>query len=401
MKKSISTAVALLSIGTPLFAQQAEKQQPATKLVKAEEIYPLQAALNKAGENAAELKKAIEQAPAEQRKGMVFLIAYMPDKDLRALKADFLLENVKWAYAAREKFPWAKKVPEDIFFNDVLPYAALNERRDNWRKDFFDRFSKHVEGAKTMEEAITKVNAAIKDEVKVDYNTKRRKPDQSPYESMEQNMASCTGLSILLNDAFRAVGIPSRVAGTPAWTTKRGNHNWVEVWTPSDKQWHFTEYYPDKNGMDHGWLLADAAQANPKSLYHSIYASSWKPADSHFPLVWNMRTREVHAYNVSERYIKLGGGDKKGAENMCEIRVDFYDGDKRTAIPVAIVQGDMVLAEGMTPKATDDMNRFFTAKVKKGQMYQIAWKLPNEKKWRSKPIQPKKEDKWLKETLRK
>ena len=405
MKVLISTATALLCISLPLHAQNAVKDAPATDKAQLNAAQDLEqqyaAALKKAGNNAKELKKAMKLVPVDQRKGMKFLIAYMPDKDLKTLKADFLVENAKWAYKARRTFAWAKDVPEEIFFNDVLPYASLNERRDDWRKDFYDRFSKHVKNAETMEEAITLLNAAIKEEVKVIYSTKRKKADQSPYESMDQGLASCSGLSILLTDAFRSVGIPSRVAGIPMWTTKRGNHNWVEVYTTSDKQWHFTEYYPDSKGLDHGWLLADAAQANPKSLYHSIYASSWKPADSHFPLVWNMRTKEVHAYNVTQRYIKLGGGDKKGAENMCEIRVDFYDGNKRAAIPVAIVQGDTKIAEGLTPKATDDMNNFFTAKVKQGQIYQIAWKLPNETKWRSKQVQPTKKDKWLKETIKK
>ena len=244
-----------------------------------------QKAISHAGDNAAELQKAIELAPAEQKNGMAFLIAYMPPSDLTSLKSDFLLENAKWAYKARAEFPWAKNIPEAIFLNDVLPYASLNERRDNWRQDFHQRFSKHVAGKTTLLEAIKAVNDSIKDEVKVDYNTKRKKPDQSPYESMEINMASCTGLSILLTDAFRSVGIPSRVSGIPAWTTKQGNHNWVEVWTSPEKTWQFTEYYPDGKGLDHGWLLADAAQANPKSFIHSIYASSWKPQKSHFPLV--------------------------------------------------------------------------------------------------------------------
>ena len=51
----------------------------------------------------------------------------------------------------------------------------------------------------------------------------------------------------VLADAFRAVGIPSRVAGTPAWHDDRGNHNWNEVWV--DGKWRFTEYYPQA-GID-------------------------------------------------------------------------------------------------------------------------------------------------------
>ena len=53
----------------------------------------LDEALVKAGENRVELEKALREAPAEQKEGMAFLVAYMPERDLKELKADFLLEN--------------------------------------------------------------------------------------------------------------------------------------------------------------------------------------------------------------------------------------------------------------------------------------------------------------------
>ena len=58
---------------------------------------------------------------------------------------------------------------------------------------------------------------------------------------MRQGMASCTGLSILLVDALRSVGIPARFAGTASWHDDRGNHSWTEV--RLDDGWHFTEFY--------------------------------------------------------------------------------------------------------------------------------------------------------------
>ncbi len=65
--------------------------------------YPLlDAAFSKAGNHAAELKKALENCPAEQKEGMAFLIAYMPERDLKSLSASFLLENVGYAYRAKE-----------------------------------------------------------------------------------------------------------------------------------------------------------------------------------------------------------------------------------------------------------------------------------------------------------
>ena len=74
----------------------------------------LNQALEKAGENRAELEKALAEAPAEQKEGMAFLIAYMPDRDLKELNAEFLLENTAYAYQARNQYPWAKALPDRV-----------------------------------------------------------------------------------------------------------------------------------------------------------------------------------------------------------------------------------------------------------------------------------------------
>ena len=81
------------------------------------------------------------------------------------------------------------------------------------------------------------LNRSVFPKLKVSYSTQRKKPHQSPSESIEQGKASCTGLSIILSDACRSVGIPARLVGTPLWTNNSGNHTWVEIW---DDGWHFT-----------------------------------------------------------------------------------------------------------------------------------------------------------------
>lgn len=139
----------------------------------------LDKALETSGTNQPELAKALESATPEMKEGVAFLISYMPERDLKTMKGDDLLSNVKLAYEARNRFAWAKSVPDSIFLNDVLPYASLNEERDQWRADFYKRFAPYVENCKTLEEAIKAVNKNIRDEVKVDYNTAREKPDQN------------------------------------------------------------------------------------------------------------------------------------------------------------------------------------------------------------------------------
>lgn len=340
----------------------------------------LDQALVKAGGNRTELEKALQNAPQGQKEGIAFLIAYMPERDLKELSADFLLENTAYAYKAREQFPWAKLVPDSVFLNDVLPYVSLNEKRENWRKDFYERFSKYVVNCQTIFEAIDSVNRNIRDEVMVDYNTNREKPDQAPYESMRQHMASCTGLSILLTDAFRAVGIPSRVAGTPSWHDERGNHNWTEVW--ADGKWYFTEYYfPGQ--LDNAWFFADAGRAVKNDINKAIYSSSFKPTGVYFPLVWDKNIRYVSAANTTDNYTELY------KSHLSEISVDgnhvplrvmvFKDkkhakqSDDRVATNMDVFKGKLQMGGGRSAGPTQDMNDVLTFMLEKNQTYTVNY----------------------------
>jgi len=335
-------------------------------------------ALGKSGHNRRELLQAIYRAPdSRTRTDVIFLISNMPERDLMTLSADFLLENTKQAEKARNEFSWCRNLPQDIFLNEVLPYASLNERRDNWRADFYSRFAPLVADATNITQAIKIINNRIPEITKVKYSTKRKKADQSPYESMESGLASCTGLSILLCDAFRSVGIPSRVAGTPQWTTKPGNHNWVEVMI--NGQWHFTEYYPTKEGLDHSWFLKDAGQADPQNLMHRIYASSFATTFNWFPLVWDLRIRFVYAEDVTGRYLELYRRQQEPVAPGQTLQVVLYGNNEtnRIARSITLKRDGNIVASGTTAGPQDDMNKILELPISKPGSYTLEWTAPD------------------------
>jgi predicted esterase len=259
-------------------------------------------ALARAGDNRPQLIKALHDVPTEQRKGLAFLVANMPDHDLRSLSAVFLLENVRLAYDARRQVPWGRDLPETLFLNDVLPYANVDEARDPWRKQLYELCLPLVKDCKTPGEAALVLNRTIFPKLKVRYSTARKQPHQSPKETIAQGKATCTGLSILLSDACRSVAVPARLAGTPLWSNGRGNHTWVEVW---DHGWHFVgAAEPDPKGLDRAWFVGDAAQAKKTSRLNAIYAVSFRRTGLSFPLVWAPARRDVYAVNVTDRYTR-------------------------------------------------------------------------------------------------
>jgi len=232
----------------------------------------------------------------QQSEGMEFLIVNMPDQDRATLKHEFLVENTKLAYQALSEVPWGKDIPKDIFLNDILPYATLNERRDNWRVDFHRRFIKIAQSSKSIDQAVIALNKYVFDTLRVAYSAdKRPKPDQSPYESIKAHYASCTGLSILLVDALRSVGIPARIAAIAMWPDESGNHTWVEIW---DGKWHYTGA-AEPNPLDHTWFTVKASQTDAQ---HPIYASSFKKTGLSFPMRWAPDLKYVPAIDVTKNY---------------------------------------------------------------------------------------------------
>ena len=167
---------------------------------------------------------------------------------------------------AKMDLPWAVAVPQDVFNDYVLPYASVNEARTNWRQLLFSALmplvclpnSTTVNASLTIDDVAALVNGyAVPEQSvwtlfgrKVVFKSSQTPLIFDPMSVLAFGFASCTGVSILLVDALRALGVPARVAGTPAWNglAANGNHNWVEIWRGPSVGWSFYEALPAGGG---------------------------------------------------------------------------------------------------------------------------------------------------------
>jgi hypothetical protein len=318
-----------------------------------------------AGDNRFEIEQAIREAPESQKKGMGWLITHMPEEDLQTLSGEFLLTNCNLAYEAWENAPWKDQITEEIFFDTILPYANVNERRDDWRGDFHDRFIEVVSDAKTPTEAAVLLNQKMFDMVDVHYSTERPKADQSPYESIDAGTASCSGLSILLIDACRSVGVPARFAGTPLWYNNSGNHSWVEFW---DEGWHYTGgAEPTGDRVDESWFDGSAAKATEGDPRHAIFAVTWNKSDSHFPLVWLPNVKTYGAVDVTDRYTK----STESALVPIRVRAIQEDGTRQIVHVVVAKENGEIFLEGSTKNDSADANDHLTFMLPSGESFVI------------------------------
>ena len=323
----------------------------------------LDQALEIAGENRLEIKKAIKAVPDDQLEGMEWLITHMPDEDLKSLSAGFLISNCKLAYQVRRSTKWGQKISDALFYNYVLPYANLNERVEEWRLDFYNKFYPVVKNLESSYEAVATLNQNIYEELGVIYSTKRPKADQSPYESIDAGMASCTGLSILLIDVCRSVGIPARFVGTPLWYNDSGNHSWVEVW---DGEWHFTgAAEPTDDRLNESWFQDLANKATVGSNKYGIFAATWKETDTYFPMNWLPNVKKYNAIDVTNRYkINLVKTE------LIPIRIRALDSSgNRQEVKVTVFGENSYLKEGISKGETCDANDHLTFMLPKGEVF--------------------------------
>jgi len=329
----------------------------------------IDAALKRAGANRPQIEEALSKVPAEQQEGMRFLVAHMPDQDLTSLSAEFLLVNVRYAYQAFNEAPWKDQVPKEVFLNYVLPYASINERRDDWRKDFYEKFKPLIAGITESGKAGAKLNEKVFPLVKVRFSRNRQKADQSPLESIETGMASCTGMSVLLVDACRAVGVPARFVGVPLWSDLSGNHSWVEIF--DNGQWHFTgagEATGDK--LNVAWFVGRASGCERDNLLHAIYAARFERSAQKFPLPWAQDVDWVNAVNVTDRYTNKVPKPADG-EVIARFQVLDRPGGQRisTVLRLRDPEGKQVF-EGKTRDERFDGNDHLETVLKKGTRYQ-------------------------------
>lgn len=295
-----------------------------------------QSPLDRVPARKAEWQALARATPIAERSAVEYLLAYMPIDDLRSLPTEKVKSAAHLATLARKATQWGKTIPQLIYLDAVVPYASVTEPRRSMRAEFQKKYLPLVLGTKTPGEAALLVNQSLFKDYKVSYNTRRLRTDQSPPETIAQGMATCTGLSIMLVDALRAVGVPSRLAGIPSWPGRGGNHTWVEVWDSGS--WHYVgAAEPDPKGLDHAWFTDDAGKALPDVPQSSIYAVTYRPTGAHFPLVWNPGYLQP-AENVTKRYRhdspitapRLMVEVKKGAQRVeaSVVAVDAATGDE-------------------------------------------------------------------------
>ncbi len=266
------------------------------------------------------LESATEIATAKIDSSLVksylaWLIAFMPPNDLKQISLASLLENITYAIKARTECPWRNKLNEDLFLRYILPYWCVDEKRDPWRKFFYDKYMKLAKTCRTPSEAVKIFNQQFFKDLNVTYDAEKRpKPNQSSMESIQFHYASCTGLSVILINVCRACAIPARFTGCGAWTDLSGNHSWVEYW---DDQWIY-EGASSSDPRNRSWVGEKVKKATSSdSPETDVLALTVIPQGNglSFVLPWNTANHDYPAISIRSLYME---------QNMLNTKLSQY-----------------------------------------------------------------------------
>lgn len=319
-----------------------------------------------------ELFTVFDQPMTEaQKEAMTFLYAYMPLADIADHPGEYYLENVDYAFKAREEMPWGKLVPEREFLHFVLPIRVNNENLDDSRKVFFEELKDRVKHL-SLHDAVLEVNHWCHEKVVYTPSDART---SSPLASVKTAYGRCGEESTFTVAALRSVGIPARQVYTPRWAHTDDNHAWVEAWV--DGKWYFLGACEPEPVLNLGWFNAPASRG--MLMHTKVFGSYNGPEEVMYrtPRYTEINIIDNYAPTAKAHVTVVDAAGQPVPDALVEFKVYNYAEFYSVAKKQTDAQGQTFLTAGkgdMLVWASKE-GQFGFAKLSFGKMDQLTVKL--------------------------
>lgn len=159
-------------------------------------------------------------------------------KDLETIKADYLIEQIDYAFRAWREKPWAAQITFADFCEYILPYRGSEEPLEPWRQYFWDKYSGLESGMTNPSDPI-EASRLINDDIKKWFGFDPRfyyhPSDQGLQEMLANHLGRCEDMTNVTIYAMRANGIGVTSDYTPHWANSGNNHAWNAIVTPDGR----------------------------------------------------------------------------------------------------------------------------------------------------------------------
>jgi len=179
--------------------------------------------------------------------------------DSKALTADFLINNIDFAFMAWQNTPWSKQVPFGDFCEYILPYRIKNERAEFWRPQFYYQYGKMAANVSDSHSAMA-VFDAMKGSLSGEttftmYFDKYYPFGQSISDVKDGRIGSCEMTCFYAASAMRAVGLPVGFEYIMHWGNEPNRHYTLHLAGHFDTRSLIT----NENVQEDTWHLVDAS----------------------------------------------------------------------------------------------------------------------------------------------
>ncbi len=166
---------------------------------------------------------------------------YRSDKktyDLETITAEYLIEQIDYAFQAWREKPWARDFSYDEFCSYILPYRGSSEPLEPWRRAFLDKYA----GLDTLMadptdplEAARLINQDIITWFTFDPRFYYHPTDLGLAEMLSIGKGRCEDMTNVTIYAMRANGLAVTSDYTPHWANTGNNHAWNAIVTTNGK----------------------------------------------------------------------------------------------------------------------------------------------------------------------
>jgi hypothetical protein len=170
----------------------------------------------------------------EKARGAVDFGRHDPIYDMCTMTADYLINQIEYAFRAWREKPWAQKLTWEQFRDYVLPYRGSNEPLEPWRQSFWEKhqgMETRMTNPSDPIEAARLINNDIKTWFGFDERYYYHPTDLGLTEMLKTHLGRCEDMTNVTIYAMRALGVGVTSDYTPYWANNGNNHAWNAIVT--------------------------------------------------------------------------------------------------------------------------------------------------------------------------
>lgn len=180
--------------------------------------------------------------------GRVTAVTSDPIPDMESVSAEYLIDNIEWAFKVREEQPWSRNVSFEDFCEYVLPYRIGDECLKPWREKLYNKYNPMLDDIRHLPEAQDPlfVSKVLIDSVARETWHHTMDLEYGPHigpDVTDWKAGNCRERTDWLMYIFRAVGLPCGCDYLPVRADGNVTHYWNCVF---DKEGASYYMYPDE-----------------------------------------------------------------------------------------------------------------------------------------------------------